>query len=61
MAVSCDNWANRFTAALLIDTQYVAIIDDDIVLGPRYLSYCLKLLHTQVRWVFESDMEQSYR
>jgi hypothetical protein len=37
----------RFSAALLLDTQYVAVVDDDIVLGPRFLSHCLKLLHTK--------------
>ncbi len=37
----------RFSAALLLDTQFVAIVDDDMVLEPRFLSYCLKLLHTK--------------
>jgi hypothetical protein len=37
----------RFSAALLLDTQFVAIIDDDMVIGPRFLSHCLKLLHTK--------------
>ncbi len=37
----------RFSAALLLDTQYVAMIDDDVLIGPRFLSYCLKLLHTK--------------
>ena len=37
----------RFSAALLLDTRYVAIVDDDILLGRRFLSYCLKLLHTK--------------
>lgn len=36
----------RFSSALLLDTQYVAVIDDDMLIGPRFLSYCLKLLHT---------------
>ena len=43
--------AIRFTAALLLDTPYVAVVDDDVLLGRRFLSYCLKLLHTQVRHV----------
>jgi hypothetical protein len=35
----------RFQAALLLDTQFVAFIDDDQHVGPSFLLDCLKLLH----------------
>ena len=37
----------RFTLPLLIDTEYVAIFDDDIIAGERYLENCLRLVRDE--------------
>ena len=37
----------RFTLPLLIDTEFVAIFDDDIIAGERYLENCLRLVREE--------------
>jgi hypothetical protein len=32
----------RFTRVLLAETKYVAVVDDDVVVAPRYLEICLR-------------------
>jgi hypothetical protein len=32
----------RFTRVLLAETKYVAVVDDDVVIAPRYLEICLR-------------------
>jgi len=42
------NWKfyGRFAAALLADTEYVAIFDDDTVPGPKWFENCLSTMKT---------------
>jgi hypothetical protein len=37
----------RFLRALVVDTKYMAFIDDDMVIGRRFLEVCLHALHTR--------------
>ena len=32
----------RFTRVLLAETKYVAVVDDDVIVAPRYLEICLR-------------------
>ena len=43
------NWKfyGRFAAALLADTEYVAIYDDDTIPGSNWHKNCLETMHTQ--------------